>query len=78
MPKKKGDKGGNPNPVQTEKFLAVINTRNYDMPPDVVLAKSPIAAKLPVDYDAKIRALPDKERIAWVRRVLMEAVDREL
>ncbi len=74
MPKKKGDKGGNPNPVQTPEFIA-----RQKKPQDGFegeLAKSPLSARVPVEVDLVVRALPLKT--AWLRRVITEAAQREL
>lgn len=40
------------------------------------LATNATAVKLPLHIDAQIRALPN--RTAWLRRVITEAVEREL
>jgi hypothetical protein len=40
------------------------------------LAARPISVKLPVDIDAVIRALPEPSE--WLRRVICEAVKKEL
>lgn len=40
------------------------------------LADRPISVKLPVDIDAAVRALPEPSE--WLRRVICEAVKKEL
>jgi len=42
------------------------------------LADKALSVRLPVSIDAVIRKLPSEERAAWLRRVLCEAVQREL
>lgn len=74
MPKKKGDKGGNPNPVQTSDFLA----KQYKSQDgfDGKLARNPLAVVVPIEVDAAVRSLPQKA--AWLRRVITEAAQHEL
>ena len=47
-----------------------------ELPPGARLAKKPLAVKVLEDVDAAVRALP--EQSAWLRRVIAEAVEREL
>ena len=42
------------------------------------LSRHVIGAKVPVDVEKAIRALPSEERGKWIRRVLTEAARREL
>ncbi|MGK7877683.1 MAG: hypothetical protein AB4426_31590 [Xenococcaceae cyanobacterium] len=42
------------------------------------LAKHITAVRLPVDIDAQVRLIPSPQRSAWLRRVIGEAVHREL
>lgn len=70
MPKKKGDKGGNPSPVQTEAFRAKQKPKA-----DVELGE-PISFRLPVEIDALVRPL--ENRGEWLRRVVTEAAQKEL
>ncbi len=42
------------------------------------LADKALSVRLPVSIDAVIRKLPSEQRAAWLRRVLCEAVQREL
>lgn len=74
MVKRKGDKGGNPSPVQTPEFLAK-QFKAPDVPEGVELAKTPLSVKLPIAVDAAIRALPNRNE--WVRRALSEAAKRD-
>lgn len=67
----------NPNPRQTEEFKAK-QFQPVAPLPDEKLASKPIAVKLGESVDAAIRALPQKERIVWLRRVLTEAARAEL
>lgn len=76
MPKRKGTPGGNPQPVQTPEFLAQQFRPAADVPADVELAKAAISVKLPVDVDAVVR--PMANRSEWLRRVIVEAAQREL
>jgi hypothetical protein len=75
MPKKKGDLGGNPSPVQTPEFLAHIKTAP-DLAEGVKLSSKMTSVRLPDDVDGYVRSLPN--RAAWLRRVITEAVQREL
>ena len=47
-----------------------------EMPEGTKLAKKPLAVKVTEEADNAIRALP--EQAAWLRRVICEAVQREL
>lgn len=76
MAKKKGDKGGNPTPTQTAEFKAKQFPPAADLPAGVELAKKPFCVKLPVDIDAALREHP--QAAAWVRQVLIAAVERDL
>ena len=64
----------NPNPVQTEEFKAAQFKSQGTKP----LSRKPRSVKLPQDVDAAIEALPEKERSQWLRRVIVEAAEREL
>ncbi|MEP0911789.1 hypothetical protein NDI45_12785 [Leptolyngbya sp. GB1-A1] len=76
MVKKKGDKGGNPAPVQTPEFRSKQFPPAVDLPAGVELAKKPFCVKLPVEIDAAIREHP--QSAAWVRQVLIAAVEKDL
>jgi hypothetical protein len=43
---------------------------------ETALAKQPLCVKVDKEIDAKVRSLPDKS--TWLRRVITEAVQREL
>ncbi|AFY62799.1 hypothetical protein [Synechococcus sp. PCC 6312] len=73
--KRKGSIGGNPNPVQTPEFLAKQFPPAPDVPPTVKLGE-PICVAVPLPIDAEIRRL--KNRSIWLRRVIIEAAQREL
>ena len=47
-----------------------------EIPPGAKIAKRPLSVKVLEDVDAAVRALP--EQSAWLRRVIAEAVEREL
>ena len=76
MPKKKGTPGGNPQPVQTPEFLAKQFAPAADLPAGVELAKAALCVKLPADIDSLVRPL--ENRSEWLRRVIVEAAQREL
>lgn len=78
MPKKKGDKGGNPNPVRPPKVEEKVFPRmDTDPYPGV-----PMTKKLQIwIYEPVAEALekmPQKERVVWLRRVITEAAIKEL
>ncbi len=78
MPKKKGDKGGNPNPPQTPEFIAGMIARTDNDPwTEVPLTKN-IQIRM---YDPVVAALDQmdsKERVIWLRRIITEGAIREL
>jgi hypothetical protein len=76
MPKPKGTPGGNRFAVQTAEFLAHQKPRPADLPEGVELATKTLGVKLPVHIDAAVRSLPNRSE--WLRRVITEAVEREL
>jgi hypothetical protein len=65
---------GNPNPVRTPEFQAKQFKRS-DRTTEP-LADKILAVRVPIEIDARIRDLPDKT--AWLRRVIVEAAEREL
>lgn len=69
---------GNPNPVQTEKFKKKRYQPLGEIPGDLPLAKKVTGIKLPVDVHEALEALPKKERITWLRKVISEAARKEL
>lgn len=76
MPKKKGTKGGNPNPVRTPEFLAN-QKKAEDMPEGVKLSQKPVAVKLTEEITKAVNALGSKKSL-WLRRVISDAAQREL
>jgi|688.fasta_scaffold684481_1 hypothetical protein len=78
MPKKKGDKGGNPNPVRPPEVEAKVFSRKQDDPyPDVPLTK-----KLQIwMYEPVVKELEKmspSDRTLWLRKVITEAAIKEL
>ena len=69
---------GNPSPVQTEEFKAKQFKPQAEVPGDYPLAKKATGVRLPIDVDEAIRALPEKERVSWLRRVICDAARSEL
>ena len=67
----------NPSPTITKEFLEK-QFKPISELPDEKLASKPVAVKLPTSIDEKIRKLPQKQRIEWLRRVLTEAAQAEL
>ncbi len=67
----------NPNPKITKGFIEKQFKPVSDLPREK-LAKQSLAVKLPQSIDQKIRAMPQKERIEWLRRVLIDAANKEL
>ncbi len=78
MPKKKGDKGGNPNPVRPPEVEEKVFPRmDADPYPGVPMTKKlQIWIYEPV-ADA-LEKMPQKERVLWLRRVITEASIKEL
>ncbi|WP_088895007.1 hypothetical protein [Leptolyngbya ohadii] len=68
---------GNKNPVQTKEFKEK-QFQAYGEVGEVPLSKKVTGVKLPEDIDAVIRSMPDKERVAWLRRVIVDAAQKEL
>lgn len=52
------------------------NLRPFKPVADEALASQPLCVKVEKAIDARVRALPNKS--AWLRRVITEAVQREL
>lgn len=68
----------NPSPRQTEAFEAKKFKAIAPLPEGEKLGKRPISAKVPEDVEALIFALPQKERVHWLRRVLTDAARKDL
>lgn len=79
MAKRKGDKGGNNNPVQNELFKSKQHSRSTnDMLPSEPLAKKPLTIKVyQFVYDA-IAELPRNEKSIRLREILTEFAINEL
>lgn len=69
---------GNPNPVQTKEFKRKRYQPLGEIPGDRPLAKKVTGIKLPIDVHEAIEALPQKERITWLRNVISQAARKEL
>ncbi len=70
---------GNPNPIQTKEFKAKQYKAKGEIPSDLPLSKKMTGVRLPLDIeDAIIRALPQEERVPWLRKVICDAVRAEL
>ncbi len=78
MPKKKGDKGGNPNPPQTPKFIAGMIARTDNDPyKDVPLTKN-LQIRIYQPVATALDQMDGKERVIWLRRIITEGAIREL
>ncbi len=64
----------NPNPVQTDEFKRYAYKAQGEISTE--LSKKAIGVKLPVDVDKAVRAIPKSSE--WLRRVIVEAAEREL
>ena len=69
---------GNPNPKQTEEFKRKRFQPLGEIPGDQPLSKVTTSIKLPQDVHEAIHALPKKEKITWLRRVVSDAARKEL
>ena len=69
---------GNPKPKQTEGFKRKRFQPIGDVPGDQPLSKVTTSIKLPLDVHEAINALPKKEKITWLRRVVSDAARKEL
>lgn len=67
---------GNPNPVRTPEFFSNQFKRYGEA--DGQLSRRVTSIRLPVDIDAVLWEIPKEKRIPWLRRVIVEAVEREL
>lgn len=78
MPKKKGDKGGNPNPPKTPEFIAGMIARTENDPyKDVPLTKN-IQIRMYAPVADALDRMDSKERVVWLRRIITEAAVQEL
>lgn len=69
---------GNPSPVQTKEFKAKQFKPVGEIPGNYPLSKTVTGVRLPTDIHDAIRALPEKERVIWLRRVICDAAKSEL
>lgn len=78
MPKKKGDKGGNPNPVRTLIVEALVFPRDSNDPyPDVPLTKK-LQIWMYAPVVERLNQMTQKERTLWLRKAIAEAAIRDL
>ena len=67
---------GNPNPVQTAEF------RERQFKPygkvDQPLGDKVWGLRLPIDVETCLKEMPDRDRVAWMRKTLVEAARHEL
>ena len=67
---------GNPNPVQTPKF------KKHQFRPygevDQPLGSKVWGLRLPVDVEARLKTMPDRDRVDWMRKTLVQAARKEL
>lgn len=73
MAKTKGAKGGNPHPVQTDKFLEKQFKRQGTT--EGALAPKSFSIRLPIELDAVVRSLPN--RTEWIRRAIIAAAEKD-
>lgn len=78
MPKKKGDKGGNPSPSQTPEFIAGQIARTDNDPyKDVPLTKN-LQVRIYEPVANALDQMESKARVVWLRRVITDAAVEEL
>ncbi len=65
----------NPNPVMPPKFIEAMRKRYGDVPGE--LSRKVTGIKLPVNVDTRLRQLPDKDRVIWLRGVILDAFNRD-
>jgi hypothetical protein len=73
MAKTKGAKGGNPHPVQNERFLEKQFKRQGVIEGD--LSPKPLSVRLPRELDDVVRPLPD--RAEWIRKAIIAAAEKD-
>ena len=77
MPKRKGSKGGNPEPVQTAKFLASQFDR-LDKTSEPLGRKTVGVRLFKSGEEMLYRIFPEsKERAAWLRSVIQDALNQK-
>jgi hypothetical protein len=78
MPKKKGDKGGNPNPVRPPIVEGMVYIRNDKDPyPDVPMTKK-LQIWMYAPVVERLNQMPPTERILWLRKAIAEAAIKDL
>lgn len=78
MPKKKGDKGGNPNPVRTPVVEGMVYTRDANDPyPDVPMTKK-LQVWMYAPVVERLNQMTPTERTLWLRNAIAEAAIKDL
>lgn len=73
MPKKKGDLGGNPHPVQNQEFKAKRSQRvSRDPFPHEPLAEKPLTLKLYQFVADALKGMPKDEKVADLRELITQ------
>ncbi|PHJ59576.1 hypothetical protein VF14_08870 [Nostoc linckia z18] len=67
----------NPKPLQTEGFLEQ-QFKGYTEEITEPLSKKVTGVKLPQSIHNALHALPQEERVKYLRRIICEAVERDL
>jgi hypothetical protein len=67
---------GNRNPVQTDEFKQKRFKAYGEV--DKPLGGKVFGIRLPIDVEATLNEMPDKERVAWMRKTLAEAARKNL
>jgi hypothetical protein len=68
---------GNPNPVQTKAFISK-QFQAYGEIDSIPLSKKVTGIRLPQDVHEALYGLPAEDRVSYLRRVISEAVRRDL
>lgn len=68
---------GNPHPIQTDAFKSK-QFQPISTLPNEKLAASPLSVKVGASIYAAVMALPQAQRITWLRRVITDAAIAEL
>lgn len=78
MPKKKGDKGGNPNPVRTPIVEGMVYVRDDKDPyPNVPLIKK-LQIWMYAPVVERLNRMTSTERTLWLRKAIADAAIRDL
>lgn len=79
MPKKKGDLGGNPHPVQNQEFKAKRSQRvSRDPFPHEPLAEKPLTLKLYQFVADALKGMPKDEKVADLRELITQFAIKKL